>query len=68
MSVDRSFANPPPRCIGDYGAPLVDGGRAWLELAADAVKAATDRQICLNEVAAWIATETIADGQGAGDE
>ena len=66
---NRGFFNPPPACVGDYGPPPIEGGRAWLELAADAVKGATDRQICLNQVNDWIEAELSAkDRTGLDDE
>ncbi len=50
-----------------FGVVQINAG-AWLELAADVTKAATDRQICLGEVAKWIEIERAADLAATEDE
>lgn len=61
MVVDRSFKTPPPECLARVSALEIRNGVTWGELAVDAVKANKDRDTCLMQVAAWVASEKGAE-------
>jgi hypothetical protein len=55
--VDRAFKTPPPECLARITALEIRQGVTWGELAVDAVKANKDRDTCMGQVAAWVASE-----------
>jgi hypothetical protein len=65
LIVDRSFKTPPPACLGAIAPLDLREGVTWGGLAIDQTRAMRDRDLCLEQVVAWIASERQADGAGS---
>lgn len=64
MRVDRSFASQPPTCIATIKTDALKGG-SWLGLQIDLNEEVRIRDICLEEMAAWLKAEHDARSSGA---
>lgn len=64
MQVDRSFAAQPPSCLATIRTEELKGG-SWAGIGIDLSEEVKLRDICLDQVAQWLAAERDARKTGA---
>lgn len=60
--IDRSFKTPAPECLERLAPVVVKDGVTWGGLVIDLGSSIKERDICFAQVAAWVTSEKLADG------
>jgi hypothetical protein len=64
VTIDRSYATPPPACLTKLGKFRFAEGGTWIDLTEQSVRELVARGRCLNETMDWERSEQIARGVG----